>query len=195
MKLVGLTGKAGSGKNEAANALVAAGWKQAAFADKMRKAVLALDPYIADDGNHFVRLSSIVSHEGWDEAKRSYPEVRRLLQRFGTEAGRDIHGEDCWVDALFRGFGGFGTISPSLVITDCRFDNEARAIHKRGGYVIEIVRSNLAPLSSGNSSHASEAGVSDHLIDCRIRNDSSVEELHERVLFQVEVLTQVGSRS
>lgn len=181
-KLIGLTGKAGAGKNEAANALTKIGWKQDAFADRMRTAMLALDPWVFDfDGG--VRLSVLVNHLGWDEAKRNHPEVRRLLQKFGTEAGRDIHGKDCWVDALFRDLDINGPhLTPPMVVTDVRFDNEALAINKRGGIVIEIVRPGLEELAQGNSAHASEAGLSRSLIDYTIENNGTIEMLHGNVL-------------
>jgi hypothetical protein len=176
MRLIGLCGMAGSGKDEAARALVANGWRRDAFADRMRTAMLALDPWVDDPVaiDTFHRLSWLVRDIGWDEAKRRYPEVRQLLQRFGTEAGRGVHGEDCWVDALFRD----ADDSP-LVVTDVRFGNEARAIKDRGGLVVKIVRPGIEPLP-GN--HASEAGIPDELVDWILNNDSSIEMLHAAIL-------------
>lgn len=174
-RLVGLTGLAGSGKDTAAEALVAAGWKRDAFADRMRVAVLALDPWVDVDPFYRAagrdRLSFLVERYGWDEAKREYPEVRRLLQKFGTEAGRKIHGDDCWIDLLFRSWDN----ETSLVITDCRFNNEAEAVRARGGLVVRIDRPGLEPLPGG---HASEAGVSPALVDIVVFNDGPVGKLH-----------------
>jgi hypothetical protein len=179
-RLIGLTGmkgrQAGVGKDEAAKALIGRGWKRDAFADRMRKAMLALDPVIDYDGIFGeLRLSRLVERDGWDGAKRNHPEVRRLLQKFGTEAGRDIHGTSCWVDALFRDWTG---LSP-LVITDVRFDNEAQAVRDRGGRVVRIVRPGLEPLPG---EHASEIGVTDDLVDEVVMNDRTVADLHSRIL-------------
>lgn len=44
----------------------------------------------------FVNLKFIMAHYGWEWAKRNLPEVRRLYQRYGTEAGWHMHGRDCW---------------------------------------------------------------------------------------------------
>lgn len=173
-KLIGLTGLAGAGKDEAAKALIADGWVRDAFADRMRKAMLDLDPWLVEWDGHPVRLSQIIAEEGWDQAKRNYPEVRRLLQRFGTEAGRDIHGVNCWVNALFRDWSN----ETWLVITDCRFDNEAQAVRERGGIVVRIERPGLERLPGG---HASEAGVADELVDYVIDNDGTVSQLHARI--------------
>lgn len=188
-RLIGLHGLAGSGKDTAAEILVEQqDWTRGAFADRMRTAILALDP-IVDFGrdehemSRSFRLSEIVASLGWDKAKRNYPEIRRLLQRFGTEAGRDIHGENCWVqivlDPWFDG-------NYDLVVTDARFPNECQAIRDLGGFVIEIVRPGLEKLE-GN--HASEAGVPRHLIDVTIVNDGTVSQLHQKILLTVRNLS------
>ncbi len=168
--LIGLWGYAGAGKDTAAEALVADGWTRAAFAGPVYTALLALDPKVADHG---WRVSDVVHEQGWDSAKRSYPEVRRLLQRMGTEAGRRVHGENVWIDALFR------TVDPGqrVVITDVRFENEAKAIYVRGGLVVEIFRPGVGPANG----HASEVRLPDGAIDRTIRNDGTVAELHAKM--------------
>lgn len=177
LKLIGLTGAAGSGKDEAAKALVAQGWKRDAFADRMRRALLALNPIVDIDpqDNLTYTLSEIVTVFGWDRAKRETPEVRRLLQRFGTEAGREIHGVDCWVDALFADWDG----ETRLVVTDVRFDNEASAIRSEHGLIVHIIRPGVEPLPGD---HASEAGVAVRPTDYVINNDGTIEQLHRSIL-------------
>lgn len=185
-RLIGITGVAGSGKDAAAAALVAAGWRRAAFADRMREAVLALDPWVifeGVDGNEgWARLSDLVEAHGWDDAKRMHGEIRRLLQRFGTEAGRDIHGEDCWIDLVLAPWvHASNTPGPKhdLVVTDCRFENEAVAIRRAGGLVVRIERPDIEELP-GN--HVSEAGLPERLVSAVIHNDASVEDLHAAIL-------------
>lgn len=194
-RLIGITGRAGSGKDTAAEALVEIGWRREAFADRMRTALLALDPVICHPepaaGVRIdlmpVRLSTVIRQLGWDAAKRKYGEIRRLLQKFGTEAGRDIHGEDCWVNALFRNveFVGGQPMPSPLVVTDCRFANEARAIRGLGGVVVEIIRPGIEPLPGG---HASEAGIAPELVDWRIVNDRDVAHLRAEILLIAEGL-------
>ena len=167
---VGLTGYAGAGKDAAAEALVADGWRRDAFADRMRAGLLALDPWVDQAG---CPLSDLVAACGWDMAKRSYSDVRGLLQRFGTEAGRAIHGEDVWVDALFRTI----ELGQRVVITDVRFDNEAEAIAGWYGIVIEIRRPGCGPVNG----HASDAGISPDLIDFVVVNDGTVADLHAKI--------------
>ncbi|MBT6872238.1 MAG: hypothetical protein HOA26_03225, partial [Actinobacteria bacterium] len=81
--LLGLNGPPGCGKDTAANYLVAEhNFTKVAFADPIRVAAFGLDPFVGPG----VRLSEIVAAYGWDQAKRSWPEVRRILQALGTEA-------------------------------------------------------------------------------------------------------------
>lgn len=194
-RLIGLTGLAGAGKDEAAKALVEDGWRRAAFADRMRTAILALDPWV-DYGHELsfpshrslpavevkpYRLSELVEAYGWDRVKRSTPEVRRLLQKFGTEAGRHVHGEDCWVDlvlAPWRDNSTFSDLGYDLVVTDVRFENEARAVREAGGLVVHIRRPGLERLPGG---HASEDGVAFHHNDLAIVNDGPVEKLYASI--------------
>lgn len=185
-RIVAFCGAAGAGKDEAARALVGAGYTRMAFAAPMRKAVLSLDPFVGFDPKlqRSVRLSELVEREGWDGAKRNCPEVRRLMQRFGTEAGRDIHGEDCWVKALFSEW--FDEGEPRLVISDLRFKNEADAVRGVSGIIVRIERPGLDALPGG---HASEAGIPDDLVDYVIFNDGTIAELHRNVLDIVENLS------
>ena len=169
-RLVGLTGFAGVGKDTAAAAL--AGWRRAAFADLLRTGLLALDPYIVS-GFSSTRLSCLIAMHGWDGAKRDFPDVRRLMQRFGTEAGRDLHGADVWVDALFR------TVTPGerVVIADVRFPNEYKAIRDRGGLIVRIVRPGIEAVNDHVSEHAIDGFVPDAIIN----NDGTVAELHAKI--------------
>lgn len=170
--IIGLTGYARSGKDEAAKAL---NWTRVAFADAVRDALLALDPIVdcinteyCDD--RLVRLSSEVNR-GWTSAKKD-PEVRRLLQRLGTEAGRNIHGADCWIKIAHRKV---EAAPGNVVITDVRFANEADAIRSWGGKVIRIERRGVGPCNI----HSSEELALD--VDAVIENDGTIEDLHNKV--------------
>ena len=104
--LIGFAGAARSGKDTAARALVDDGWTRRAFADKVRDMLYALNPVIADadysEGTTTLRYE--VDNYGWEFTKETYSEVRGYFQRLGTEGGREILGEDLWVEALFRDF-------------------------------------------------------------------------------------------
>ena len=130
--LIGLAGRRGSGKTELAEHLVnKLGYLRTSFAEPVRAGLMALDPYVGPS----LRLSSLVDRVGWQRAKLR-PEVRRLMQRYGTEAGRDIHGRDCWVNHMIKRLN--ATECPLIVIDDVRFENEAQMVSDRDGIVIKV---------------------------------------------------------
>lgn len=177
--LIGVSGYARSGKDEAAQALVNRGWRRAAFADKLRDFLYAMDPVIPGQyGAGHLRLRRLVDSAGWDYAKVAYPEVRALHNRAGTEAGRGILGADVWVDALFREHGD----APALVISDVRFPNEAQAIADRGGVLIRIERPGVGPKRTRQGLvFESETALDGWSFDHYLSNDGSIDDLHEKL--------------
>jgi len=171
--IIGITGHMQAGKSTIGQYLVEDfGFVQAAFADPLKQMVLALDPWVAmpvcsthqeDEENvHFRLLSAVVQHEGWERAKK-YPDVRRLLQRMGTEAGRQVLGEDLWINHMWKtSIVGYHF---DVVITDVRFKNEAVAIREWGGYVWKVTR----PGYEGDG-HASELEIDEIDEDFQIPN-------------------------
>lgn len=185
--IIGLNGYAGSGKDAAAEALVSRGFTRVAFADVLRNILYVTDPWIPLVRNesdlsyawrtyqHVERLSFVVDDIGWDDAKNTYPEIRRLLQVFGTEGGREILGENIWVETALKG------IRPgeNVVVTDVRFKNEADYIRSQGGTVIKIVREGVGPVNNHISDNAMELYKFDHIIN----NNGTLQDLHDEVLF------------
>lgn len=169
---------AGCGKDTVADVLVAEhGFKRIAFADPLRAMVMILNPWIDRSPLDPIRLQRLVRRVGWDVAKRDYPEVRRLLQVFGTEVIRDFVGTNFWVDYALKKM---AAESGDWVVTDCRFPNEADAIINlcNQGCVIRVVRPGLEPLPGG---HASEAGIPDELVTGVFHNDGTLEDLAANV--------------
>lgn len=175
MKFIAFTGHARTGKDSAARILVEEfGFSRYAFADPMREALLRLDPYVEANALGYVRLSQLVRYYGWEKAK-SHDDVRCLLQRFGTEAGRELHGENCWVSILFLQL--MKDAPERVVITDCRFSNEAVAVREMGGIVVRICRPGTGPVNF----HPSDLGLPPHLIDHIIQNDGDLTQLANTV--------------
>lgn len=190
--LIGLTGVAQSGKSSVAHILKSKyGFKEYSFAEGVYESLYRLDPLImihdSVTGNYtYPRLKGLVDEMGWFESKK-FPMVRELLQRMGTECGREIHGENVWVDRtmnkIFDEIGvesGWGDkmlrINGDVVIPDVRFDNEAREIMENGGYVIEVDRG-LGPVNY----HKSEAGLSPEYISGTIDNRGTLADLEYNV--------------
>lgn len=188
--LIGVVGFAQAGKDSVGRILVEkAGFTRIAFADKMKDFALAIDPYIPvevvapnsgpillgvpqEKMTRFRRLSQIVSEIGWENAKTN-PEIRRVLQRIGTEGGRRTVGENMWVDAA-----DLAHAPERTVVTDVRFLNEAAAIHALHGQVWRVVRPGIEPAND----HPSEMEQKTIQEDAIIPNDGSIEDLEIVVL-------------
>ena len=173
--IIGLTGLPGSGKNTAARHLVDHhGFVEVAFADPIRQAAMVLNPYV----DSFYTLEDVVNTWGWDEAKNKWPEVRRVLQVLGTELGRDLHGAYCWIDKVWEKIDSFPD-GQDVVITDCRFHDEARSVWLRGGYIVRLRRKSR--IDKKILSHRSEIESQQLISDWEISNESSKDELAKRV--------------
>lgn len=176
-QIIGFTGYARSGKNALATEFVNNdGFEQHGFADALKSILYALNPIlpapnwgeVGDDFGHagVVRVKDYVDAFGYEESKK-IPEIRQLLQRLGTEGGREALGEDIWVKTLFS-----LPTSARLVVSDLRFANEAKAIKERGGHVIRIERPDVGPANG----HASEK--IDFEVDFTVVNDRSPREAY-----------------
>jgi len=174
---VALTGKARAGKDTAGRFLVERyGYTRVAFADGVREVALAIDPYVVSRGGARHRLSTMVHALGWEDAKR-HPEVRRLLQVIGTEAGRDIFGSDVWVNLAMRKAAG---VDGPLVFTDVRFPSEADAARNLGAIVVRLERD-----GAGAGDHTSETAMDDYPVAVTIINNGTVAELEDALAFVV----------
>ena len=210
---IGLAGAKRSGKNTVADMLTRlAGYRHYAFADDLKKAALALDPIITYTDELYTpepaqktklgwrtnypvrRLSEIIDVIGWERAKDEYPEVRRTLQRLGTEAGWHIHGQNLWTKRLHRHLmddarrdRANNRVVP-VVLTDVRFAEEAEFTRNIDGLVIEVRRpAPAAEEPDALNTHASEA--IDIEADHVIINDGTLDDLYEKVTILLNQLT------
>lgn len=210
--IIGISGYARVGKDEAAKVLVDKyGFERIAFADKLRDFLYALNPLIkADvpaqvvvrDGvnikrlmtdadtpstvNIDVRLRDVIDKYGWDGYKETpyVGEIRPLLQRLGTEAGRQVLWDSIWIDAALH------DLDPekNYVVTDVRFPNEAGAVKERGGKVWRITRAGVGPANN----HASETSLDNYMFDLQIANNGTLENYHELVKTAYNFYTATG---
>lgn len=190
-RLVGLSGYARSGKDTAAQALVDLGWRRDAFGDRLRDFLLALNPIVDIDvwedeydpsnyGAGSARLSDVIASRGWERAKDELVEVRQLLQRCGTDAGRKVLGDDVWVNAVIDRH--LVEFQP-LVIADVRFPNEAKAVKDSGGVIVRIERPGIGPKASPDGSvHVSETALDDWPFDAVVTNNGTPETLGRALL-------------
>lgn len=172
--IIGLSGYANAGKDSVAQILVEKfGYKRMAFADAIRDILYTLDP-LTNNGLH---VKAVVDDYGWDIAKQDI-EIRRLLQVLGTEVGRNVFGDDVWVDVLIS------KLEPmdKVVITDVRFQNEAREIHNLAGVLWRINRVGVSAVNE----HISETQMDQYLFDEIVDNDGSLEDLENTIINLIE---------
>lgn len=165
--LIGLTGRARSGKTTAAEHLVGTYlMEHYAFADPLRDGLMAifnLDPSDFEGDRKEQPLA-------WLDRS-----PRQLMQSMGTEWARNTVHPDVWVklaeqnlDYMTKALGAV----LGFVVSDVRFENEADLIRRRGGTIIHISRAAAQAVNP----HISEAGVAGNKADLLMFNNGTVEE-------------------
>jgi hypothetical protein len=173
VRVLGLSGWARSGKDSVAEFLQErCGYTKMSFAQPMKDALATLDPLVDVDGYN-IHLSSALDKIGWEPLKSMSQEIRPLLQRFGTEVGRQMFGENFWVDLALKQI----PDGAKVVFADVRFPNEAEAVKKLGGQVWRIERDGFGPAND----HISEHALNKYDFNQRIYNDRDLETLWDKV--------------
>ena len=178
--LVGLNGFKGSGKDTVGEYLVREySFEKLSFAAKLKESAASLFNIpveywedLKNDENVVIEIE-VNKHTTEGEDIVASVTAREFLQRYGTEAHRDVFGQDFWVDHALKG------VDPNknFVFTDARFENELQRIKSLGGYNVQILRPEL----TNEDSHASEVPPPRHLIDYAIVNGSDFESLYNQV--------------
>lgn len=173
-KLIGLTGYAHSGKDAFADHMINEfGYVKLGFADKVCELALKLNPIIWKLPFP-QRLKTIVDKKGWTKAKR-IPGVRRYLQWLGSEVGREVFGEDIWINTLKPKISELLSKGTSVIITNVRFENEAQYIEELGGNIVLVTRPGVGPVNG----HKSDKGEAFDYAIFRVDNDGTEEDLRE----------------
>jgi dephospho-CoA kinase len=170
-----------SGKDTAANAFEDA--TRLAFADPLKHACVHLFDLSMEQV--YDRVKKMEIDPRWGKTSR------KILQLVGTDVIRQVFGEDHFVRLMkFRIDRAIREGAKLIIITDCRFPNEAKFIRDIGGTVIGIKRE-----GGIIDEHASERPLPRHLLDFTVHNNGTIEELHEKVKDIVNVKTSgISSR-
>lgn len=214
--LVGVAGYEFVGKDTVAKILVNNyAFERMGLADALKDMAYSINPDIRLTGvalgiASYSSLAYVVDEVGWDTAKKE-PQIRKFLQRLGSEGARNTFGEDCWIKALEKrmyeyrgnqllhccngyaitqderriGCSGCGYTERLLpvVVPDIRYPNEAKWVRDEGGLLIWVNRPGFGPVNS----HASAAGLVRDMAHTELNNDAGELELAEKV--RVALLT------
>lgn len=178
IKLLGLTGLAGCGKDTIARIMSenSTNIELYALADPLKKAASSIFN-IPLDSFYNQNLKEMVEPY-WDLSPRE------MLQKLGTEACRNVFGEDIWLKSGESYIKDLLNKGKTVIVTDIRFDNEAQWIKDNGGIIIEIQRDNLKKQEKHN--HSSEQGIS--IEKFILKNNGTLENLKEDLLNTIKLL-------
>lgn len=168
--IIGLNGTMGAGKSTAAEVI-----RKCAGDDRFKLIKLAAPLY---DIQRYIydRISPVYKRP------EGFVKDRTLLQWLGTDWGRNCISETLWIDLWAAEAKEALRHNKVVVVDDVRFDNEAKAIRKLNGLIINIKSPNsqqqaIAP--DGILYHPTERGINPDLISRYIVNSGSKEEFEK----------------
>lgn len=177
-RLIALAGRAGSGKNTVARLL---GAREISFAEPLKR--ICQEVFAFSDAQMFG------PSEERNRPDPRYPRAdgqcltpRYALQTLGTEWGRNCF-DGVWADLGVRRALEALALGRDVVITDCRFVNEAKAVRLAGGEVWRIYRPEAEAVAS---THPSEMEMNTpefrNLVTREIQNTGTLDQLRDALL-------------
>lgn len=185
--LIGLGGYAEAGKDAVADFLTDEGWFKTYMSHPLERALLALNPWVRitakerrvvlgngpeTEGFAWLLYAMLHREVGYEKSKK-VENVRVLLQRLGTEVGRNMLGEDIWVDKAFEEVRTGLAAELSVTITGIRYENELRALRQLGGVAVWVARPSYGPVNA----HSSDNTLGRQDFDVILDNNGSLEDL------------------
>lgn len=204
-QIIGICGAIGSGKDTAADYLVNFHeFRRDSFAATLKDAVSAVFGWDREllEGRTKQAREWREQIDPWWADRMAMPELtpRLALQLWGTEVCRRGFHDDIWIASLEARL---RNSQDNIVISDCRFPNEIRAIKQAGGLVICVERGTKPHwfdiASSANRGdtkaqqwlvtegiHASETAWIGTAFDAVIDNNKTVQELYKQLALIVQ---------
>ncbi len=168
--IIGLSGRAGAGKDTVADFLAEGKYIKTSLADPMK--------HICKQVFGFTDKQLWGPSQYRNEVDPRWGfSPRKALQTLGTGWGRALH-EDTWIRVLVAQTEGRAW---STVVPDVRFQNEMAVIRAAGGEVWRIVRPGYEGLTGAEAAHASENDIQEGDCDRILLNDGSLDKLRKTV--------------
>ncbi len=171
MKIVGISGKMGAGKDTLAN-----------WVSERLKEEGELEPVVLSFASPLKK--ACCAFFSWDEIvfnDRTLKEKtdpfwgispRQAAQLLGTEGFRHLFGDDIHIRAMEKTIDSLPNLDRKLIlIPDIRFDNEADFVRSKKGVIIHLKSSDQHNLNDATKAHASESGIREENGDVYLYND------------------------
>jgi hypothetical protein len=180
LSIVGVTGRKFNGKDTVGKILSDRyGYIRVAFADSLKEACRSIFHFT--DEQLYGKDKEVID-EYWKIAPR------HIFQFVGTELFREQISrlmpwveKNIWIKSVEKQIQDIKDKNKDarIVVTDVRFQNEVDAVRKLGGIVIRVKRPSL---KDDTDTHSSELEIDELDVDIDIINDSSVDDLRDRVI-------------
>jgi len=204
-QIIGIVGLIGAGKDTVADYLCNFHqFRRESFANSLKDAVSQVfgwDRSLLEGRTKESREWRETPDEWWSKRLKQDITPRYVLQYWGTEVVRKGFHDDMWVASLEHRL---LNSKNDIVITDCRFPNEIKAIRSAGGRVIRIKRGpepvwfddarsmNKGPTRNMSWAlskhhieelgvHASETAWVGQKFDATLNNDGTLDELYTQI--------------
>lgn len=173
--LIGITGKARSGKDTLANFIADkhSNVYLTHWADSLKDMLIGFFGCSYEDV--YTGAGKARHNEFWGMTNRE------LLQTIGTDALRNGFRNDVWIKIMDLKLDK-NQDKDIIIIPDTRFNNEAEYIRDKGGIVIEVVRGKNGELSNKELEHSSEKGIDKTLISYIVYNNEGLDNLKKQAL-------------
>lgn len=188
VRLIGLSGKLGSGKSSAAKILMrlCPGFVERAFAHRLKEIVAVMTQ---------TSVEFCYTEDGKNTVAPAFGKTIGELQQGVGIIFRETYGADIWIKCLFADYDRLMAMSktstdtpgqqkpsdrPLWIVSDVRFPNEVKAIKDRGGIVVRIEGDPMGvrARSKRDLKHISETAL-DTFTDWDVVIDNSVANMEQ----------------
>lgn len=192
LKLIGLTGPAGCGKDTVARFLCdTQEFRQISLAEPIKLGIVAM---------FGIPMEYLTDRELKEQPLKILggKSPRQVMQTLGTEWAREMVDEDIWINIAQQQIDYNNQLTAAnnlylrgIVISDIRFESEAKWLRDQGGELWHIRRTNNP--HAVNTNHESEKQVKPLCSEPFIVNHGSIDQLHDQIAQLMGITEPDGS--